>query len=184
MKEITTSNGKSIKVFDDLFSYRERCNMFAMMRKIPFQFWAAYDTLLTDQESSFIVKSAWDNEHFYNFGILDLPGAEPIRDVLKDYLLERSWVNLGTPIDRTRYHSDSSRPGCISMLFYLNVHWDKEWDAPTIFRSDDLEDIEYTSEYKPGRVVLFDSDIPHKATHAPMEAKQFRFTLNTLWRPR
>ena len=60
MKEITTSNNKSIKVYDDLFTYRERCNMFAMMRKIPFQFWAAYDTLITDQESSFIVKYVYD----------------------------------------------------------------------------------------------------------------------------
>jgi hypothetical protein len=183
MKEITLSNNKKIKVFDELFTYRDRCNMFSLMRKIPFNFWAAYDTLITDQESSFIIKSAWDNEHFGHFGLMQLPEAEPLRKELHGYALHRSWVNLGTPIDRLRYHSDSTKPGERSMLYYLNVHWDINWDAPTLFSNEQMTEVEYACSFRPGRVVIFDSDVPHKATHAPAEAKQFRFTLNSTWRP-
>jgi hypothetical protein len=177
-----TKSGKVIEVWDNLFSFAERSKMFAQMRDIPFQFWSAYDTLITDQSSSFIIKSPWKKEDLYNFGIFDLPGADPLINIFKEYHFHRAWVNLQTPIDRLRYHSDMFDPGYKSMLFYLNLHWDQEWHAPTVFRSDDLSEVEFISDFVPGRVVVFDSNIPHKATQAPLESQQYRFTLNSVWK--
>lgn len=185
IQEHTTTSNQTIKIFDDLFTYGERSEMFAMMRDIPFQFWSAYDTLITDQSSSFIIKSMWRPEDFfYKFKMFDCPGANVLKEELKDYKLHRTWVNLYTPLDQLRYHSDMFKPGYKSMLYYVNLHWEPEWDSPTIWRNQDLSEIEFVSPFIPGRVVLFDSDIPHKATHAPLEARQYRFTLNTVWEPK
>lgn len=177
-----TKSGKTIEVWDNLFTFAERSKMFASMRDIPFQFWSAYDTLITDQASSFIIKSVWRKEDFYNFDIFSSPGAEPLVSIFKNYSFQRAWVNLQTPIDKLRYHSDMVEPNCKSMLIYLNLNWNKEWHSPTVFRSDDLSETEFISDFVPGRVVVFDSDIPHKATQAPLESQQYRFTLNSVWK--
>lgn len=182
MIEHVTKTGHKIQVLDNLFTFGDRSRMFADMRNIPFQFWSAYDTLLTDQSSSFIIKSVWSKEHFNHFGILSLPGSEPLKEMLKGYEFHRAWLNLQTPLDKLRYHSDMSGPGFKSMLYYVNLHWDKEWHCPTVFRTEDLSDIEFVSDFVPGRVVFFDSQIPHKATQAPLESQQYRFTLNSVWR--
>jgi hypothetical protein len=182
MKEHITKSGKKIQVWDNQFSFAERSALFAKVREIPFQFWSAYDTLLTDQASNFIVKSAWTKSNYFNFGFMDLPGAEPLRQELKEYQWHRAWVNLGTPIDRLRFHSDMFEPGYKSILYYINLHWNPEWHAPTVFKNNDLTETEYVSDFVPGRIVMFDSEIPHKGTHAPMDAYQYRFTLNSVWK--
>jgi hypothetical protein len=181
-KKYITSTGKTIEVWDDLFSFGQRSKLFALMRDVPFHFWSAYDTLLSDQSSSFIIKSMWPEEVFNQIDMLSLQGAEPLREKLKNSKFQRAWVNLQTPLDRLRFHADMPDPGYKSMLYYVNLNWNKEWHAPTVFQSDDLTTTEFISEFVPGRVVIFDSDIPHKATQAPLESNQYRFTLNSVWK--
>ena len=55
-----------------------------------------------------------------------------------------------------------------------------EWDGGTVFRTDDLSEVEYLSDYKPGRMILFDSSIPHKIYSSSYNAHPYRFTVNTL----
>jgi glutamate synthase domain-containing protein 1 len=45
----------------------------------------------------------------------------------------------------------------------------------------DLKNIEYVSEFVPGRIVIFDADIPHKATTQSPNSPTFRFTINSMW---
>jgi hypothetical protein len=67
------------------------------------------------------------------------------------------------------------------MLFYPNLKWDPDWDGQTIFKTPDLKDIEYCSEYVPGRIVLFHSRMPHKAVHPNYEAVGFRTIINAVF---
>lgn len=181
-KKHITASGKTIEIWDNLFSFGERSKMFALMRDIPFQFWSAYDTLLSDQTSSFIIKSVWSEEIFNRVGALSSPNSLPLRESLNRAKFQRAWVNLQTPLDKLRFHSDMTDPGCKSMLYYINLNWNKEWHSPTIFQSDNLMSTEFVSDFIPGRVVIFDSEIPHKATQAPLESQQYRFTLNSVWK--
>ena len=54
------------------------------------------------------------------------------------------------------------KPRFISLLVYLNDEWDPEWGGETKFLDEDSQ-IGLLVAAKPGRVVLFDSDVKHSA---------------------
>ena len=45
----------------------------------------------------------------------------------------------------------------------MNREWKHEWGGETILLGDDAQEIEYCCPYKPGRIIIFDSTIPHSA---------------------
>ena len=188
MKEITTKSGKKIEVYDDLFSYGLVTQLYYDLRSMEFPLVTQNDTSVLDYSgvfgfgknlpldlmSAFIKKSD-------NYSELD--------SFLSRYSPMRSWVNVYNGQHSTnRYHTDDYCQGytgkgqLMSMLYYANPKWDLEWDGGTVFRSDDLEDVEYLSDYKPGRIVLFDSSIPHKIYQTSSLAHPYRFTVNTIFK--
>ena len=50
-----------------------------------------------------------------------------------------------------------------------------------MFRDQERENLEFVSDFVPGRVILFDGDIPHKAASQSLDAPPFRFTINSMW---
>ena len=54
----------------------------------------------------------------------------------------------------------SVKPRFVSLLVYLNDEWDPEWGGETKFLDEDSQ-IGLLVAAKPGRVVLFDSDVKH-----------------------
>ena len=46
-------------------------------------------------------------------------------------------------------------------MYYVNLNWNIESGGHTIFLDDSLKEPIYTSLYQPGKVVLFDGNIPH-----------------------
>jgi hypothetical protein len=65
----------------------------------------------------------------------------------------------------------------------VNTRWDRNWGGETLFANDEGE-CEIAVEYKPGRVVLFDSLIPHKPSPVSMQADEFRFTFVIVMKPK
>ena len=59
------------------------------------------------------------------------------------------------------------KPRFISLLVYLNDEWDPEWGGETKFLDEDSQ-IGLLVAAKPGRVVLFDSDVKHSACATTM----------------
>jgi hypothetical protein len=91
-------------------------------------------------------------------------------------------VNLGIPTDCHQLHTDiaGSLTGfdeCLSLLYYVNCDWNINWGGETLFYSNDLHNIEYTSIFKPGRIIIFDGAIPHSARPQAVLSTQHRFTL-------
>ena len=76
------------------------------------------------------------------------------------------------------------KPRFISLLVYLNDEWDPEWGGETKFLDEDSQ-IGLLVAAKPGRVVLFDSDVKHSACATTMpprddesnDKKKKRFSL-------
>ena len=63
------------------------------------------------------------------------------------------------------------------------MKWDLSWDGYTVWATDDLKGIEHVEFPEPGKLVIFDSRIPHKPTAASPEAPSFRYTMNSVWQP-
>jgi hypothetical protein len=152
-----------------------------MLQSQQFVIGQSYDSSLVDQKQSNGLSASFShlNDRMDILNLVD-QSAE-IKKSIGNRRPVRSWLNLNTGADRLRYHPDMLNSGSKSVLYYANLEWNINWDGFTIFRSDDLKDIEFVSEYKPGRVIVFDSEIPHKATHPSPEACHLRYTYNQVY---
>lgn len=197
-KEHTTKSNHKIKIWDNLLNYQQQSRIASMMNKIPFGFNVGYDTVMLEQKGKVSCKSMisadWlkrnnflnanhigpitfeDIAYFYG-----LEDAHEVREALKGKVLLRAWVNAGTVADPHSTHVDSNHPNALVLLQMINLKWDINWDGYTIFRTPDLKELEFVSDFVPGRVILFDGDIPHKAAAQSYDAPNFRFTANSMW---
>lgn len=180
-QEHITKAGYKIRVWDDLFDFPERVAMLRGITESNYKFRSTYDNELENQEGTWSVYSDLN----LNLTTYLLVSKRPeLQEVLSGYEPIRSWVNASTKETDHAYHPDIEEPQYRSLLYYANVKWDHlNWDGYTIWRTQDMQDIEFVSDFVPGRVVIFDSIIPHKASIASKRAAPFRFTVNTIWKP-
>lgn len=180
-QEHTTKSGHKIKVWDDLYDYASRVAMLRGICESDFKFRSTYDNELENQEGT------WSVYCDLNLNLTTMMLVDKCPELKKEfagYMPIRSWVNSSTKETDHAFHPDADDETCKSMLYYANIKWDHlNWDGYTIWRTPNLEDIEFVSDFVPGRIVVFDSIIPHKASIASKRAHPFRFTINTIWKP-
>ena len=73
-------------------------------------------------------------------------------------------------------HCDSSIPNTYTALIFCNKFWDETWGGELkIYRESEKTD--YVIEFKPGRVVFFDSRIEHNVLPLTPAAEKDRFSI-------
>ena len=87
--------------------------------------------------------------------------------------LRRVHANLHMYGDMQFPHTDL--PGGVTALYYANPEWDEKWLGETVFYDQNREPL-YTVAPKPGRVVIFDADILHRAGVPSRESYQARIS--------
>jgi hypothetical protein len=200
--EHTTASGHKITVYDDVFDFAQRSFLMDQCRRLNYEILDPYDANLRDQMAKYTCKAVitenclkdffqLDRQHhgkikmyhlaqLYN---LSAGGRELALEIGKNSLA-RMWCNAGHHSDNPALHSDYVvDDGTKSMLTYLNLEWKQDWDGGTIFRTADGKGVELYVDYVPGRVVVFDSIIPHKPMTCSADSVPFRFTLNSMWAP-
>lgn len=96
-----------------------------------------------------------------------------------------------SPVSTSQFHrdgyDDDGLPyekrfdGGKTLLYYLSDSWDdKCWQGETLFRSDYGMDMVGVG-YKPGRIVIFDQDIQHRAIMASSDAEVDRAVFVTFF---
>lgn len=199
-KEHVTKSNHKIRIWDNLLTQQELSKLMNFVFKMPFNFNLGYDGVMFDQQSKIcckcLITSDWmkrnnllPSNHIGNITFkefaplfsLNNDSFNILNEFLKDRVMLRAWVNAGTTSDRHILHVDSNHPDALVLLQYINLVWDKNWDGYTLFRSQDANDIEHVVDFVPGRLVLFDGEIPHKSTPQTYDAPTFRFTANSMW---
>lgn len=80
-----------------------------------------------------------------------------------------SYINAFKFSDASLSHTDFTLPNKLGLsktaLIYCNKEWDIDWGGETIFMDKLTKDAEIIKSIipKPGRLVIFDSEIPHAA---------------------
>ena len=65
------------------------------------------------------------------------------------------------------------------LLYYVNLDWQDGWYGETLFfNPSNIKEVQYTSSFQPGRIILFDGSIPHAIRPQSIKAPKFRFTLS------
>jgi len=167
-----------------------------------------YDNIFTDKENldiyEFISRSNFtrsnvDVQILHNRDIdvkwrSDIDPANPLSKITIPIYRERiehidwnkfhiksHYVNFSVSNTVDMIHPDSRgfEKNGFTLLHYANYKWDINWHGNTNFYSDNLEDVVYSSLIKPGRIVIFDSTIPHSATAPSSIAMHPRYTIAT-----
>ena len=97
-----------------------------------------------------------------------------LRNKLKELSFVSATINLAVPSSVQFQHT---HPQKYTMLYYINMEWKPEYYGETLFFNDLGTEVEFTSLFKPGRIVFFDGKIPHTIRPSSHIAPSYRFTL-------
>jgi len=84
--------------------------------------------------------------------------VENLEFLPKNYDIFRIYYNAIRYGDKFEFHQDGTGP---SFLIYGNSVWEKSWKSHTLFREGSLKKKVLP---KPGRIVIFDGQLEHKAS--------------------
>jgi hypothetical protein len=84
------------------------------------------------------------------------------------------YINCQSLGNESPLHCDD---GDITILYYTNPNWKIEWDGGTSFYNIDKTDCIGSVSYKAGRMVLYDSETPHKPQAISIQADDLRVIL-------
>ncbi|MFQ5936551.1 MAG: 2OG-Fe(II) oxygenase [Acidiferrobacterales bacterium] len=93
------------------------------------------------------------------------------------YDVARMYVNAYNFGDCPTVHSDHDSKGFCTVLYYANPEWHIDWSGETMFYNQEGNDIIKAVYPKPGRIVFFDSRIPHAARTPSRVCDFIRYTI-------
>ena len=93
----------------------------------------------------------------------------------KKWRLYRAYVNYSGPGDPMFSHVDAQTPE-LTCLWYIVPQWHIDWAGETLFYDKDNE-VAFACVPKPGRLVVFDSQIKHSGRPPSRICNISRFTL-------
>lgn len=170
-------NNKSIKIYDEVFSFGEMQSIYGY----------AFNSLYkpnrhalnypgVDAKYAPTLKSNLSLPDMLKFAFFQ---SKWVRSILKENNLRVSsaYINLCTASDTYTFHTDSGQREVPTMLAYLNMQWDLSWEGETHFSDEQGRDVLYSAGFVPGRVIMFNSSIPHKSSQPGPMADNYRYVL-------
>lgn len=174
-KSINISSGK-IDIFDDLFDYATREKFYYYVKNQNFST-SGSDSSTLETKGDFNLYCQVSNDQLDQMGFLNHENTKYISPYIEGMDIKQSRINLSTLNDRNRFHTDTyGNLRTKTLLYYPNLKWDIEWGGHTLFTDRTLKELEYCCFYVPGRVILFDGDIPHCIAPPTSLAPSYRFS--------
>jgi hypothetical protein len=174
-KEISLEKDKKVWIFDNIFDLAKRTELYTYAISSLFKIDGSDNGLLEFKDHLSMV-SVYNETDVHRMGIFNFI-PQNIKEEFNINLdtMSHAMINLCTPSDRFHTHVDNYGKG-LTMVYYLNMNWNPEWGGDTLFLNESGEEIQYLSQFKPGRLVLFDSSIPHLIRPSTVLAPHFRFS--------
>lgn len=178
-KHIKTSSGRDIYIFDDYAPLRFREKAYqTFMNSYFFIGWSDSEDPAKKANDHFL-HSSYSFSDVSELGMIELLYSNSIiTSLLEGLTWKKSILNLSTTSDVNYIHSHDEKK---VVLYYGNLEWKDGAHGETHFYNDNLKDIEFTSSYTPGRIIVFDGDIPHCVRPQSMIGPKYRFTFASIF---
>jgi len=172
---LKSSVENDIVVIDNLFPYQFLSSLYDYT--LNSRYTSGHLSKVNSKDSNLTTRFSCQlsRDDFFKTGLL--PYIEKIaiklgQDLfLKDYYLShyhKSTVSCG--------HVDSHFDNHITILIYPNIEWEELWGGDIKFYNEDIL-LNSLVDFKPGRIVVFDSKIRHKVMSLSSIAKSDRFSI-------
>ena len=172
---IQMSTGEDIYIYDNVFSPADVFGMQSYIESSNYGLNNKSYITVNSKQGNFL-KSMYSN--------VDLQALEILTDNFKIIIdnhtqgleLTRFWANATTHLTDCRFHADKRQKGCKSIIYYVNSNWESDWGGETLFKNKE-DVLERAVEFKPNRVIVFDSFLSHKSAPLNITADMYRFAL-------
>ena len=169
------SKTEKIFVVDNAFDYSNQEALFNFCKNSLYSFGHAASSVSSADLGRFICNLTAEELNHTGFDTL-------FESLVKKYKnrkvrIDRAYINVYFPYTPTALHTDDNKPDAISFLAYANPHWQSDWAGETQFFTDTIQDVDQSVLPRGGRVILFDSNIPHTARAPAVICPVPRFTL-------
>lgn len=190
MKFFKLHENYNIQIYDNVIPYTALCHIYnSCLKTLPFfeENIDNNDSLLKYRVSpkpfckiyphdGEFTKSIEDTSHFIGHTIID-----KFQDLFQKYEILKMYINKSTFTSSDIIHTDSfstsSQAAPLTLLAYINTEWDPSWGGETLFYNSNKDEIIGGVINKPGRVILFDANIPHTARPPQIHCPLQRYTL-------
>ena len=164
-----------LKIFDDAVPYHVMEHMWNFCMHSRFYLgWSDSDETEKLENNA---HSVWDISDIESTHMM--PYFEKcIKDTrwFKNKQLSKIILNFVRPDDVHYIHHHNDQQ---VLLYYVNLSWTDGWHGETLFYNPyNLKEVEYTSLYVPGRIILFDGTVPHAIRPQSVKATKFRLSLS------
>lgn len=188
-KKFKTTSGRHLVVYDNVVEMSQARFFKSFVENSIYKLGSVTsEHFENNRKNETFFQSPFTLEEIENFGIFPLLQSK-LPNYLLDYKVTCGWVNATFSGNSYRYHTDIDQAqidkprlltDCIvlTVLYYCNIRWNMDDGGETIF-CDDNGDPEIAVGFKPSRVIIFDSHIPHKPcfTKSNENDPRFCFTL-------
>ena len=176
---ITKISGRSLLVFDDLFSDAQVRNFSHVLTQLDYERRTSFDGELN---------ALIDNEAF-----MRAPFLYPVLEELFSGYRERLELPTTTELSHVyaaaissaqqpMIHMDLESPEAVTFLYYGNSAWRRDWQGETLFYDADGEAAAAVMP-RPGRLAMFHSNIPHRGGAPHRDAPTFRYAVSAFYYP-
>ena len=170
-----TSKTEKIFVVDNALDYSNQEALFNFCKNSLYSFGHGASSVSVTDMSRFICNLT--AEELSRTGLDQLFRTLVKKYKKRDVHIDRSYINVYFPYTPTGMHTDDNDPDAISFLAYANPQWNLDWAGETQFFSSDLAQVEQSILPQGGRVIVFDSNIPHSARAPAVICPIPRFTV-------
>jgi hypothetical protein len=183
---LKTKNNKNIYIFDNVFESHLAQKFYIFILNSFFKINFLSDSSVLDYHNKFSNSfgSSFSPDDVESLGFLkNLPDEIKNKFNICPKNMSRCLINIISPMNAYHPHDDSGKNvkwGSIkwSLIYYVNLKWQIEWAADTLFLDENREKIEYFTQCIPNRIVIFDATIPHIIRPSTIIAPQHRFSIN------
>jgi len=170
-------NSPQILSIEDAFNHHYQNHLYNVCRYSFYQIgWE--DTNHIEYGNIKYLHCKWNEEDIKTSEIDSNIQNTKFSELLSNKTLESVTTNLSTPGETYFEHTHK---GKIVVLYYPNLRWLRQWGGETIFYSLNNKDVEFVSEYKPNKLILFDGQISHTVRPSSYLSPQYRFTISCFY---
>lgn len=180
---VVDTNRNPIFIFDEVFNSQENLEIYSTVNQ------SLFSRSHLDLDSRFFnynqTTVKWVNNINFSDGFHKMLIEKYMSAITHvdwdNAVITRQYVNYSDSTTSDLIHTDcnSLQKNSYTLLHYANYEWHPNWHGETLFYSNDCLEASTAITIRPGRLVLFDSNLQHSAT-APSSIANFpRYTIAT-----
>ena len=164
----------TVQIFDDIISYNDMQQIYEFVCKSTYRLgWSD----LTHEKFTPNIYSDWSKEDVKKsklFAYLKKLDDTKLHLNIDDNF-HKCIVNFSKSSD---YYFCHTHPNQIVILYYVNLEWKDGFGGETMLYNEKLTDVVNAISFVPGRIAVFDGEIPHTIRAQSSYGADYRFTIS------